>query len=262
MVSRGLAGSRERAAAAIESGRVTIGGTPAIKANRLVAASEPILVHGPRPRYVSRGGHKLEAALMAFDLDVAGKRCLDAGASTGGFTDCLCQHGAASVLALDVGRGQLHEGLRHDQRVTCRERTNLRTVRLSDLASEAFEVLVADLSFISLRSVAGVLLGELAGPGADVVVLIKPQFETGDRRALSRGRGVLREPALWLGALEAVVEAFESCGAGMMGVMESPITGADGNVEFLLYCRAHGGGGARLDLPGAVEAVLGRRSQE
>ncbi len=228
----------------------------------MVAPSEPIVVSGPRPRFVSRGGVKLDAALATFSIDVSGLRALDAGASTGGFTDCLLQRGAASVLALDVGRGQLHDRLRRDERVTCVERTNLRLVRLADLGGEPFEVLVADLSFISLRTVAPVLLGELAAPGAEVVALVKPQFETGDRAVLLRGRGVVRDRGLWLAALEGVIGAFMGCGAAMMTVMASPLTGADGNVEFLLHCRAHAGTGRALDTCAALDCGLALASRE
>ncbi len=263
MVARHLAPSRERARSAIASGQVSVAGAPATKANRLVAPAEPIFLAGPGPRFVSRGGDKLDAALARFGLDVGGRRCLDAGASTGGFTDCLLQSGAASVVALDVGRGQLHERLRRDHRVISVERTNLRLAHLADLAGEPFEVVVADLSFISLRSVAPVLLGELAAPGADVVVLVKPQFEVGSleggRAEVSRGRGVVRDPRLWLGTLEGAVGAFAGCGAAMMGVMASPLTGAQGNVEFLLHCRAHSTGPFLLDLSRAVAAGLALR---
>src|SRR5439155_14996809 len=136
---------------------------------------EPVEVLGPPPRFVSRGGDKLDAALDRFGVDVAGRRVLDAGASTGGFTDCLLQRGAASVTAVDVGRAQLHERLRADPRVTSLERTDIRSFR----TTEPFPVVVADLSFISLRTVAGALLGDNAASGADVVVLVKPQFEAG-----------------------------------------------------------------------------------
>lgn len=267
LVARGLAPSRERAQDAIASGRVVVGGAPATKANRLVAPSEAIVICGPRPRFVSRGGDKLDAALERFGVVVSGRRAIDAGASTGGFTDCLLQRGAASVLALDVGRGQLHERLRADPRVLCRERTNLRSVRMAELGGERFEVVAADLSFISLRTVASVLVEELAAPGADMVLLVKPQFEAGGieggRVVLSRGRGVVGDPRVWLGALEAVVSAFDGRGATMMGVMASPLTGAEGNVEFVLWCRAPGNPDGPepgdLDLAGAIAAGLALR---
>ena len=230
--------SREQAQAAIDAGAVVVSGAPAQKAARLVDPGEPIEVLGPPPRYVSRGGAKLEGALARFDIPVAGKRALDAGASTGGFTDCLLQHGAAEVVALDVGYGQLHERLRADSRVTVVERTNLRTVALDALGGVPFELITADLSFISLRAVAGPLVGTLAAPGADVVVLVKPQFEAG-REEASRGRGVIREPAVWSDVLAKVAGSLAEQGAAMMDAMVSPLLGADGNVEFLAHLKAH-----------------------
>ena len=175
---------------------------------------------------MSRGGLKLEPALEAFELSVVGLRALDVGASTGGFTDCLLQRGAAHVVALDVGHGQLHERLRADGRVTVRERCNVRRMTPADLG-ERFPLVVADLSFISLTTVAPSLT-DLAAPGADVVALIKPQFEAG-RVEASRGRGVIRDPAVWRTAVRRVRDAFEAGGAAMIGLMASPVTGADGS---------------------------------
>ncbi|MCU0269090.1 MAG: TlyA family RNA methyltransferase [Acidimicrobiales bacterium] len=232
---RGLAPSREQARTAIEQGRVLVGGAPADKASRQVGPDEPVVVQGPPPRYVSRGGEKLEAALAAFDLRVGGVRALDAGASTGGFTDCLLQHGAASVAAVDVGYGQLHERLRADPRVSVHERSNLRHLDPRAVGGP-FDLVVADLSFISLRLVADVLVAA-ASPGGELVVLVKPQFEVG-RAEASKGRGVIRDPASWAGALRDVVAAVASRGAVMMGAVVSPITGSDGNVEFLVHFRA------------------------
>ena len=257
LVRRGLVPSREAASAAVAEGRVLVAGAPAHKPARLVAAAEPVEVLGPPPRFVSRGGEKLDAALEAFAVDVSGRRALDAGASTGGFTDCLLQRGAASVTAVDVGYGQIHERLRADHRVWVLERTNVRHF----VAHEAFDVVVADLSFISLTTVAPALLGPNAAPGADVVVLVKPQFEAG-RAEVSRGRGVVRDPAVWLQALESVRAAAEGRGAAMMGAMVSPLTGAGGNVEFLAHLRAHSGGrperavdlGSVVDAAGTAEA--------
>lgn len=231
---RGLAPSRQQAQADIAAGRVTVGGAPADKAARLVAPGEPIRVLGPPPRFVGRGGEKLEAALARFEVDVAGRRAYDLGASTGGFTDCLLQRGAREVVALDVGYGQLHERLRADPRVDVRERTNVRDVHPGDLGSPA-GVLVADLSFISLRTVLPGVLA-LADPGADVVVLVKPQFEAG-REEAARGKGVITDPAVWRRVLEEVAGTLEHLGAAIMGAMASPLTGADGNVEFLLHAR-------------------------
>ncbi|HZD65611.1 MAG TPA: TlyA family RNA methyltransferase [Acidimicrobiales bacterium] len=245
LVARGLAASREEAQQAVLAGRVTVGGAFATKPSRLVAPAEAVVVAGPPPRFVSRGGDKLEAALARFGVAVADRRALDAGASTGGFTDCLLQRGAASVVAVDVGRAQLHERLRGDPRVVCRERANLRHLTLAELGGHPFPLVVADLSFISLRTVADVVVGCLAAPGADLVVLIKPQFEA-DRAAVTRGRGVVASPAVWRSAIAGVVTAFADRKAAMMGVMASPLTGADGNVEFFLHSRAPGAGADRL----------------
>ena len=154
-----------------------------------MAAGDAIVLQGPPPRFVSRGGEKLVAALEHFTIDVAGRRALDAGASTGGFTDCLLQRGAASVVAVDVGRGQLHQRLLADDRVCSFERTNIRSLALDAVGGVRFDVVVADLSFISLRTVAEPLLERLAAPGADVVLLIKPQFEAGRSSGLGRPRG-------------------------------------------------------------------------
>jgi 23S rRNA (cytidine1920-2'-O)/16S rRNA (cytidine1409-2'-O)-methyltransferase len=244
---------RAEAAELVRAGRVLVGGAVAERPARLVAPGEAMVVSGPPARFVGRGGEKLDAALEHFGVDVAGARCLDAGASTGGFTDCLLQRGAATVVAVDVGRGQLHPRLRADARVTSRERTNVRHASLEDLGSAPFPVAVADLSFISLATVAAPLLA-LVAAGADMVLLVKPQFEAG-RREASRGRGVIREPTVWRLALETVVSAFASQGASMMGAMVSPLTGADGNVEFFAHLRAPDSTGAP---PAAAEpaAVL------
>ena len=243
LVRRGLVSSREQAQQAIEAGRVLVGGAPALKPARMVDGSEAVLVVGPGPRFVSRGGEKLDAALDHFAIDVQGKRALDAGASTGGFTDCLLQRGAATVTAVDVGRAQLHERLRADDRVTALERTDIRAF----VADEPFDVVVADLAFISLRTVAASLLGANAAAGADVVVLVKPQFEAG-RAEASRGGGVIRDPEVWARVLDDVCSALEGHGAAMMGAMVSPLRGADGNVEFLFHLRAHTGGAARVSV--------------
>ncbi|MBV8386441.1 MAG: TlyA family RNA methyltransferase [Acidimicrobiia bacterium] len=235
LVRRGLSPSRERARADIAAGRVTVAGAPAEKASRLVAPEEPLRLAGEPPRFVSRGGEKLAAALDQFDVEVAGRHALDAGASTGGFTDCLLQRGAAHVVAVDVGRGQLHQRLRVDPRVTVLERTNVRQLSPADLDGAPFPLVVADLSFISLRTVAANLL-DLSSPAADLVVLVKPQFEAG-RAEASRGRGVIRDPEVWERAVEGVAAAFAAEGSDMIDTMRSPLTGADGNVEFLMHLR-------------------------
>jgi 23S rRNA (cytidine1920-2'-O)/16S rRNA (cytidine1409-2'-O)-methyltransferase len=229
LVRRGLVASRARALDLITSGRVIVGGAPAQSAARQVEAAEAIaIVPGPN-EYVSRGGHKLRAALDAFALEVGGRRALDAGASTGGFTDCLLQSGASEVVALDVGRGQLAWQLRTDPRVTVVERTNLRDLHAGSIGPP-FDLVVVDLSFISLRLVAANLL-ELSSEVADFILLIKPQFEAG-RERVGKG-GVIRDPEVHRSVLGEVVTALDSAGLGIVAVVPSPLPGADGNVEFL-----------------------------
>jgi len=231
-----MVSSRDRAQVEIAAGRVMVRGVPATKAARMVDADDPVALQGPGPRFVSRGGDKLDAALDRFGIDVAGRTALDAGASTGGFTDCLLQRGAAHVVAVDVGRGQLDMRLRHDARVTVRERTNVRHLTLADLGLDTggFDLIVADLAFISLRTVAPALAGLAAPAGADLVVLVKPQFEAGKAEA-DRERGVIRDPDVWAGALRGVARAFAGEGAATAGLMVSPLLGAEGNVEFLAH---------------------------
>ena len=212
-----------------------VSGSVADKASRQVDPAEPIDITGPPPRFVSRGGEKLDAALERFGVDVSRRRCLDAGASTGGFTDCLLQRGASEVVAVDVGFGQLHERLRADPRVRNHERTNIRAVDASAIGGTV-DLTVADLSFISLRTVLPVLLALTAAAG-DLFLLVKPQFEAG-RQEASRGKGVIRDPEVWRRVLEEVRSAVASQGATMMGAMVSPLTGADGNVEFVIRLRA------------------------
>lgn len=207
---------------------------PADKPARLVDAGEPLRVLGPPARFVGRGGEKLAAALERFALSVDGARALDAGASTGGFTDALLQAGAASVVAVDVGRNQLHERLRADPRVDSREQTDIRTVDAASIGGPV-DVVVADLSFISARAVLDTLLALLADDG-DLVLLLKPQFEAG-RAEVSRGRGVIRDPDVWRRVLEEADVAIAEAGAAIMEAMVSPLRGADGNAEFLLHVR-------------------------
>ncbi len=189
---RGLAPTRTAAGRLINEGSVRVGGAPAHKPSRLVGPDEPVTLVAPPPRYVSRGGEKLAAALTDFAIPVEGRVALDAGSSTGGFTDCLLQHGATRVVAVDVGRAQLHERLRRDRRVEVRERTDIRSVPAS---GERYQLIVADLSFISVRTVAAALVA-LASEDADVLILVKPQFEAG-RAEASRGKGVIRDPEVW-----------------------------------------------------------------
>jgi 23S rRNA (cytidine1920-2'-O)/16S rRNA (cytidine1409-2'-O)-methyltransferase len=256
LVRRGLVASREQAQAAVAAGDVLVQGSVAEKASRLVDPADSIALQGPPPRFVSRGGVKLDAALDRFAIDPTGRRALDAGASTGGFTDCLLQRGAAGVVAVDVGRAQLHHRLATDPRVDTRERTNIRTLTLDQVGGTAFDLIVCDLSFISLRTVAPLLLGSLAAPGADLVALVKPQFEAG-RQVASAGRGVIRDPSVWSRTLIEVLRALRDQEATMMGLMVSPLTGADGNVEFLAHIRAGMRSGTDLDVDNAVKAVVG-----
>ncbi len=185
---------------------------------------------------MGRGGEKLEAALHRFAIDVTGLRALDAGASTGGFTDCLLQSGATSVVAVDVGHGQLHERLRSDARVTNYERLDIRDVTLATVGDAPVDVVTADLSFISVARAVPVLVGPVAVAGAPVVILVKPQFEAG-RAEASRGKGVIRDPEIHRRTLGEVADALVAAGAAIMGAMPSPITGSAGNVEFLLHAR-------------------------
>jgi 23S rRNA (cytidine1920-2'-O)/16S rRNA (cytidine1409-2'-O)-methyltransferase len=213
---------------------VLVAGATATKLSSMVSPADAVLVLGPAPRFVSRGGDKLDAALDRFGLGVAGLRALDAGSSTGGFVDCLLQRGAAQVTALDVGRGQLNERLRNDPRVVVHEGRNVRLVDVDLLgAAGPVDVLTADLSFISLRTVAPALV-PLVRSGGELVVLVKPQFEAG-RVEASRGKGVIREPSVWRDALIEVASALCAAGTGIMGAMASPLRGAAGNVEFFLH---------------------------
>jgi 23S rRNA (cytidine1920-2'-O)/16S rRNA (cytidine1409-2'-O)-methyltransferase len=242
VVERGLAPSRARAQALILGGKVRTGSGDAgrldRKAGDLVDGDLDIeLVE--RDPYVSRGGHKLAAALDAFAIDPAGRTCLDVGASTGGFTDVLLQRGARRVYALDVGRGQLAESLRADPRVVSMERTNARTITPATLP-EPVALAVIDVAFISLRLVLAPVATAFGGPGGDIVALVKPQFEAG--RAQVRG-GVVRDPAVHRSTIEAVVAAAGAAGLAAQGVIPSPILGPEGNREFLLHLRI---GGERL----------------
>ncbi|HEY1644693.1 MAG TPA: TlyA family RNA methyltransferase [Streptosporangiaceae bacterium] len=234
LVRRGLARSREQAAELIAAGRVEVGGTPAAKAATQVGGDAPITVReaGGGPEYVSRGGHKLAGALAAFGgLAVAGRRCLDAGASTGGFTDVLLAAGAAHVVAADVGYGQLAWSLRTDPRVTVLDRVNVRGLQPAQVAPPP-EVVTADLSFISLTLVLPALTA-CAAPGADFVLLVKPQFEVGKGK-VGKG-GVVRDPQLRAAAVQTVAAAAAGLGLGVAGITASPLPGPSGNVEYFLW---------------------------
>jgi 23S rRNA (cytidine1920-2'-O)/16S rRNA (cytidine1409-2'-O)-methyltransferase len=220
----------------IDSGVVLVGGAIADKPARMVAESDHVLLGASAQRFVSRGGEKLDAALERFGVSVEAKRCLDAGASTGGFTDCLLRRGAAQVYAVDVARGQIDLRLRNDPRVTVVEKTNIRHASIDALGGVRFDVVVADLSFISLTAVLPLLVDGLAARGADLVLLVKPQFEVG-REIATKGRGVVRDPSERRQALRQVASALEATGATIMGAMASPLLGPAGNAEFLIHAR-------------------------
>ena len=198
----------------------------------MVDASQNVTLTGPPPRFVGRGGLKLEGALDSFGVDPTGMRCLDAGASTGGFTDCLLQRGASMVIAVDVGTHQLHERLRDDDRVDVREQTDVRSLTVDQLGGPV-DLVVGDLSFISLQLVLPVLI-PLVIEGGSLLLLVKPQFEAG-RKEASRGRGVIADPTIWQRVLLDVVDAADRSGAGLLGLAPSSITGAAGNVEFVVW---------------------------
>jgi 23S rRNA (cytidine1920-2'-O)/16S rRNA (cytidine1409-2'-O)-methyltransferase len=232
LVRRGLAISRTDAQATVAAGRVLVNGAPAEKPARLVAAADAVVVTGPPPRFVGRGGEKLDAALSHFAIDVAGRDALDVGASTGGFTDCLLQRGARRVVAVDVGHGQLHPRIRADPRVVVLERTNVRDATPA-LIGGPVEVIAVDVSFISLTVIIPVLV-TLCQPGSPMVLLAKPQFEAG-RVEVSRGRGVITDPAIQERVREDVATALRASGCTIAGWMDSPIRGAEGNRELLVH---------------------------
>jgi 23S rRNA (cytidine1920-2'-O)/16S rRNA (cytidine1409-2'-O)-methyltransferase len=233
LVRRGLAGSRQRATEVIEAGRVLVQGVPALSAARRVAGDESINLAGDEPRFVSRGGEKLAGALDDFRLDVSGRIALDAGASTGGFTDCLLQAGATRVVAVDVGRGQLAWSLRTDPRVRVLERTNVRHLEPEAIGGPA-GVCTADLSFISL-SVCAPALARCTTYDADLVLLVKPQFEAG-RDRVGKG-GIVRDPTVHRAVLGRVRDDLAASGVRAVAVTPSALRGADGNLEFFFHCR-------------------------
>ncbi|MFG3260189.1 TlyA family RNA methyltransferase [Streptomyces sp. NPDC048172] len=253
LVRRKLARSREHAGQLIAAGRVTVGGNTAAKAATQVETSAALVVRDDPgdPDYVSRGGHKLAGALDAFvprGLRVEGRRALDAGASTGGFTDVLLRAGAGHVVAVDVGYGQLAWSLQSDSRVTVRDRTNVRELTSEDVG-EPVGLVVGDLSFIPLGLVLPALV-RCAAPDADLVLMVKPQFEVGKER-LGSG-GVVRSPDLRAEAVRTVAGHAATHGLGTLGVIASPLPGPSGNVEYFLWLRA---GAPDLD-PADVERAV------
>ena len=234
MVRRGLVLSRAEAAHAIDANLVLVNGSIADKASRLVDPADAVVLQGPHARFVSRGGEKLDSALEAFGIDVTGMRVLDAGSSTGGFTDCLLQRGAAQVVSLDVGHGQLHPKIRDDGRVTVFERFHVRDVTAASIGGEV-DLVVADLSFISIIRALPHLVAA-CGAGGQLVLLVKPQFEAG-KAEVDRGSGVIRDPEVHQRVCADVATALVAHQCEVAGWLESPITGAQGNREFLVHAR-------------------------
>jgi len=232
LVERGLFDSREKARRAVMAAQVLLDGQPATKAGTLIPPHAKLEV-AAKEKFVGRGGYKIEAALDAFQIDVAGRLCADIGASTGGFTDCLLQRGAAGVYALDVGHGQLDWRLRQDPRVDVREGVNARYLQPGDF-EPAPTLVVADVSFISLTLIFPAIFA-LLPPEADMVVLIKPQFEL-SKAEVGRG-GIVREEDTRLRAVEKIHTFIENSGHRWAGLITSPITGRDGNVEYLAYLK-------------------------
>jgi len=236
LVSLGLAETRAKAQALIMAGKVSSADARIDKPGALVSPDTPLHVAAP-PRFVSRGGDKLDHALAAFSadgLDVAGRVCLDVGASTGGFTDCLLQRGAARVVAVDVGYGQLAEKLRTDERVDVRERTNARDLSRADLPP-GVDLVVVDASFIGIGKLIGAI-ASLLDPGGELVALVKPQFEAG-REAASRGRGVIRDRDTRDAAIAAARRSIEEAGFSIVAEADSAIAGPKGNVERFVWAR-------------------------
>jgi 23S rRNA (cytidine1920-2'-O)/16S rRNA (cytidine1409-2'-O)-methyltransferase len=251
LVRRGLARSREHAVALIAEGRVAVSGRAATKPATGVEPGTPVVVRTDpdRPTWVSRGAHKLLGALEAFPVAVEGRRALDAGASTGGFTEVLLRRGAAEVVAVDVGYGELAWSLRTDERVRVLERTNVRTLTPGDIGGPA-SLVVADLSFISLRLVLPALTA-CATDDADLLPMVKPQFEVG-RERLGAG-GVVRDPGHRAAAVTGVAAAAAGLGWGTAGVVASPLPGPAGNVEYFLWLRRDAGPPREEDVRRAVE---------
>jgi 23S rRNA (cytidine1920-2'-O)/16S rRNA (cytidine1409-2'-O)-methyltransferase len=231
VVERGLAESREKARALILAGQVLVNGQKADKAGVNVSA-EAVVEMLAQPRYVGRGGLKLEAALDHFAIPVDGKICLDVGSSTGGFTDCLLQRGAARVYAIDAGTGQLDWKLRNDPRVIVHEQTNARHLSRTEVP-EPIDLAVCDVSFISITMILPAM-AQLLAAHAEMVILVKPQFEL-ERQQVGKG-GIIRDPALHLQACRRVEQAVQSLGFQAQ-IIPSPVLGAEGNQEFLLHAR-------------------------
>ena len=263
MVNRGLAESREKAKAIIMSGIVYVDGQKEDKAGSTFESTAQVEVRGHTLAYVSRGGLKLEKAMKEFGVRLDGKVCMDVGASTGGFTDCMLQNGAVKVYSVDVGHGQLAWKLRNDERVVCMEKTNIRYVKPEDIA-DRLDFASIDVSFISLTKVLGPVKALLKEDG-QVVCLIKPQFEAGREKVGKKG--VVREKSTHLEVIRMVMDFARSIGFELLNLDFSPIKGPEGNIEYLLYLQNHGDAGLAKDGPqeadaGAAAAVTGAQKEE
>jgi 23S rRNA (cytidine1920-2'-O)/16S rRNA (cytidine1409-2'-O)-methyltransferase len=235
LVKQGIATDAGHAKVLIDQGLILVNGSIALTDNRMIANSDSVLLSTPA-RFVSRGGEKLEAALQLFGIKLDGKRVLDVGASTGGFTDCVLQHGASEVTALDVGKSQLHDRLVRDPRVTVLDSTNARLMTIAMVGD--FDVIVADLSFISLRQVATALC-EVLRPHGDMILLVKPQFEAG-REIVSKGKGVVTDEGDRQACIDEAVASVATCGFEVLGVSDCVIHGPKGNREAFLHARRVG----------------------
>ena len=234
LVDKGLAPSRTRAQALVLAGKVYVGETRIDKAGATLKADADVIVRGDDHAYVSRGGVKLAGALDTFGVDPTGKRCLDLGASTGGFTDCLLQRGAVSVAAVDVGYGQLAHKLRVDPRVLVLERTNARTLEPAQIGGEA-DLVVVDASFIGLAKLLEAVV-RCTKSGGELVALVKPQFEAG-REIASKTRGVVRDPAIRAQAIEGAADDVRAVGLEVLGTCDSSLAGPKGNLEAFVHAR-------------------------
>ncbi|MCR5584464.1 MAG: TlyA family RNA methyltransferase [Lachnospiraceae bacterium] len=234
LVKNGSAPSRERAKEMIKAGRVFVNGKVITKASFTVGETDDIKTEGEGLKYVSRGGLKLEKAITEFNICLEGLTCMDIGASTGGFTDCMLQNGAAKVLAVDVGTDQLVEKLKNDPRVISMEQTNIRYLTPHDIGNIGIDFISADVSFISLTKVLPVIF-TLLKEGGESICLIKPQFEAG-RQALSK-KGIIKDKAVRDKAVADVSRFAEDTGFKVLGITASPIEGGDGNVEFLIFLK-------------------------
>ena len=252
LVQGGYAPSREKAKAIIMAGQVYVNGQKEDKAGMKFDIYSPIEVRGQTLKYVSRGGLKLEKVLQTFPISLEGKVCMDIGASTGGFTDCMLQNGAARVYAIDVGHGQLHWKLRNDDRVVCMERFNVRYLKPEDLPERPSFASI-DVSFISLKLILGPVASALKEDG-QIAALIKPQFEAG--RELVGKKGVVRDPSVHEDVIRGVCSFVPTLGLTVLGLTYSPVRGPEGNIEYLLYLSCEKGAASSFDAENCIKDTV------